>query len=217
MNARVGQMEKCAERIRRTYRLAARESVRESLRNSTHSLHARLNRHPLLSELTRPGLKTASYAKILGAYRAYFRVVEPALERYLSCHPGLFDYAPRRKLPWLDTDIAHIPDVPEVASPPDELVELAQISEVGDLVGLLYAMEGSTLGGQIIARHLHDHIRLDARSGARFFAAYGPDTEARWQEFCAFAETIGDSDDQLARAQASAALAFMALERCLDL
>jgi heme oxygenase (biliverdin-IX-beta and delta-forming) len=217
MNAQVGQMEECAERIRRTSRISTSESVRDTLRNSTHSHHVRLNRHPLLSELTRPGLQPASYATIVGAYRGYFSVVEPALERYLMHNPNPFDYAPRRKLPWLDADIAHFPDAPAMNAPPDELVALAQISEPGDLIGLLYAMEGSTLGGQVIARHLYDHVGLTEHSGARYFAAYGPDTEARWHEFCAFAETIRDNDHQLVRARASAILAFVALERCLDL
>lgn len=210
-------MERCAERVHRRSNSAAIRSVRETLRNSTHSHHVRLNRHPLLSELTRPGLNLDVYARILRAYRHYFRVVEPALERYLKRHPDLFDYQPRRKLPWLDADIAHFPNIPQPTTTPAALLTLAEISDLGSLVGLLYAIEGSTLGGLVIARHLRDHVQLDERCGARFFSAYGSDTDVRWQEFCAFAETIGDSNEQLARAQASAALAFVALERCLDL
>jgi heme oxygenase (biliverdin-IX-beta and delta-forming) len=193
------------------------ESVRDALRHSTHSHHVRINRHPLLGQLTRPGLSRSTYARILAAYRSYFRVIEPAIERFLSSCPGQFDYTPRRKLPWLECDLTRFEAPVRAVDITDQLRTLSRISEPGEAIGVLYAIEGSTLGGQVIARHLAQNLGIDRATGARYFSGYGLETESRWQEFCRFAESIVASDRQIELARSSAIQAFIATEQCLDL
>ena len=55
------------------------------------------------------------------------------------------------------------------------------------IVGALYVIEGSTLGGKVIARQLAAHLGLNAAKGARFFHGHGAATEAHWGEFWQFA------------------------------
>jgi heme oxygenase len=192
------------------------ESVRDSLRHSTHSHHVRINRHPLLGQLTRPGLTLRTYARILAAYRSYFNVIEPAIERFLASYPGQFDYVPRRKLPWLESDLAKFEVPARAGDMSDQLRALSFISEPGEAIGVLYAIEGSTLGGQVIARHLAQNLGIDQATGARYFSGYGQETEGRWQEFCRFAESIAASARQVDLASKAAVRAFIATEQCLD-
>lgn len=49
-----------------------------------------------------------------------------------------------------------------------------------DALGLLYVMEGSTLGGRMIAQALRDAPWLPA-GGLSYFNPYGPRTAARWR------------------------------------
>jgi heme oxygenase len=44
-------------------------------------------------------------------------------------------------------------------------------------------LEGATLGGQIITRHLQTHLGLTPESGTAFFHGYGPETGPRWKSF----------------------------------
>jgi heme oxygenase len=49
-------------------------------------------------------------------------------------------------------------------------------------LGRMYVMEGSTLGGQYIARHLEQQLRLPHGVGNSYFVGYGEQTGERWRE-----------------------------------
>jgi heme oxygenase len=46
----------------------------------------------------------------------------------------------------------------------------------------MYVIEGSTLGGRIILKHIHTALGLDENKGASFFAGYGAETGIRWKK-----------------------------------
>ena len=92
-------------------------------------------------------------------------------------------FAPRRRLPMLDADlracgatgdqIAALPAVPETALP---------FADRPRALGILYVVEGSTLGGQHVARFVAGHLNLSPGHGTAYFASYGPDVGRRWRE-----------------------------------
>ena len=49
--------------------------------------------------------------------------------------------------------------------------------------GTLYVLEGSTLGGQLIARHLAETLGLGPTSGAGGLVPHGADTGGLWRDF----------------------------------
>jgi heme oxygenase len=61
--------------------------------------------------------------------------------------------------------------------------DLPEVGSLGQALGCLYVMEGSTLGGRFIARRLHEHLGLTPASGAAFFHGYGEETGSRWKAF----------------------------------
>ncbi len=61
--------------------------------------------------------------------------------------------------------------------------ELPSISSRPEILGAAYVLEGSTLGGQIIARHLEETLGLRDGCGYRYFRSYGPDVGAQWKAF----------------------------------
>jgi heme oxygenase len=61
---------------------------------------------------------------------------------------------------------------------------MPDLSGVSRILGSMYVLEGSTLGGQIIARHFRRHVAgLEDGRGCSFFECYGPDVGTRWREF----------------------------------
>jgi len=56
--------------------------------------------------------------------------------------------------------------------------------DLPSLLGAMYVMEGSTLGGQIIARHVQIAIPLTHGHGDAFFRGHGSQTGPLWREFC---------------------------------
>ena len=50
-------------------------------------------------------------------------------------------------------------------------------------------MEGSTLGGQTIARHVERVLELNAGQGDSYFRGHGENTGRMWKEFCQVQQT----------------------------
>lgn len=187
------------------------------LRGATHGDHVRVNRHPLIIGLTRPGYSPDAYRQVLIAYYHFYRDQEVAIARVLARHGIPFSYLGRWKRPWLEEDLAHFGiDPNEAANLPRQPVGVAELSGKGALVGVLYAIEGASLGGQVISSHLASTLGFTPDRGARFFSGYGESTAARWQEYLGFAETLGD--DAVARNDACVAAVhvFDLIERLLD-
>ena len=53
----------------------------------------------------------------------------------------------------------------------------------------MYVMEGSTLGGQLIARHVKQALHLPDGCGNTFFHGHGDLTGSMWKEFCQMLKT----------------------------
>jgi heme oxygenase len=194
-------------------------SVCEVLRSATHAAHVRINHHPYLVGLTKPKYPLVQYQALLAMYTALYRAVEQQVESFIACNDIPFEYSSRRKTDWLLEDIAYFSmNLQYLPWQPPELPALPDLTNCGALIGTMYVIEGATLGGQIISRHLKDHLGLDRDSGARFFHGYGDalTTRNKWLEFCHFANSIGTTQDLQASAQGSAVHIFELIENQLD-
>ena len=82
--------------------------------------------------------------------------------------------------------------------------------------GTLYVMEGATLGGQVINRHLKEHLGLTPENGGVFFNGYGQMTGPMWKAFGASIEAFAASanaDDEIV---AAAKDAFTSFKQCFE-
>lgn len=182
------------------------------LRQSTHTAHTRLNHHPMLAGITQPGYPLARYVALLAAYQPLYAGLESAIVARLSTIGSNFDYSQRHKLPWLNEDLQFF-----THAIPDRPAALAPLDNLGQLVGTLYVIEGSTLGGELIARQIAQHLGLERSAGARFFNAYGAQTQTRWQEFCRFMASLDDDPEMLTSAVHRAEQTFCLFTQALDL
>jgi heme oxygenase len=111
-----------------------------------------------------------------------FPVIEPVIAT-----------AERHKLHLLDKDLAVLNHSPatllyEPLTPPIDLATA---------LGHMYVIEGSTLGGRMIAKHINKHLGLDENNGAAFFTGYGNATGPLWQAFMTtFTEYVADTQSE---------------------
>jgi len=97
-------------------------------------------------------------------------------------------------LTWFGADASGVarPKVPEMTS-------------AADLLGAMYVMEGSTLGGQLIARHVELVLGLTAGQGNAYFRGHNERTGQLWKEFCdALRTKVADSETDAVIAAAKA-------------
>ena len=132
-------------------------------------------------DLIGPALDLAIYRGRLARFHGFYLPLEASLRQPGHAVRGLPDAAGRHKTPWLAADLLCL-DVEATALPvctdglPDLCTEEARY-------GCHYVLEGATLGGQVIARHLRATLGIGPETGGRFFAGYGDRSGPMWQSF----------------------------------
>jgi len=58
-----------------------------------------------------------------------------------------------------------------------------KFSTVAEALGIMYVLEGSSLGGRILYKHINEFLGLDLANGAAYFWGYGQETGPMWKSF----------------------------------
>jgi heme oxygenase len=126
----------------------------------------------------------ATQADYLGQLEAFYGFVAPweeAIARVLPADDPI--RRDRRKTDWLEADLAHFGYSSARVAELPRCRDLPAIDSRAAILGAAYVLEGATLGGQFISRHLEQNLGLSRAAGMRFFQSYGPAVGTRWQEF----------------------------------
>ncbi|MGE3536058.1 MAG: biliverdin-producing heme oxygenase [Candidatus Tectimicrobiota bacterium] len=153
-------------------------AILEQLKQTTAAAHARIERCvPLLD----PGLTWDTYRHWLMACYGFYAPLEARLERLAAGLPA--DWPQRRKLPLLRQDLQALGLAPGQIARLPLCTALPLLESVPSALGCLYVLEGSTLGGQVLARHLARTLGLQAPTGGAFVQSYGAAVGAMWRAF----------------------------------
>lgn len=167
-------------------------SATDRLREDTRGLHESVE---AATDLERRCTSIEAYRDLLARTAAYLRVVEPSLADFAWSEVGI-DLAARRRLALVERDLAVLGDVQEAAVP-----AVYAPRSLAEAIGVLYVLEGSTLGGRFIERTLQRTLGIDASSGAAYFHGHGEATGSMWKEFKTRTDAwCGDDESRYAAA-----------------
>ena len=97
--------------------------------------------------------------------------------------------------------------------PPTARPNETSIGSVADALGVLYVIEGSTLGGRIIGRMLERSLGATQADGAAFYHSYGEDRGPKWAAYKAALDRFGDeTPSETDRVIGAASASFDAME-----
>ncbi|MGG5886480.1 biliverdin-producing heme oxygenase [Falsiroseomonas sp. HC035] len=181
------------------------DAARIALRQATGAVHERLHGVPVFSRLAAGRIEAAEYVGLLRRLLGFHLGVEAALAAAPSLEPFGIKVEARRRSPMLLADLKALgakPLAPVAALPAPEGAAWA--------MGCLYVTEGSTLGGQHLARAL-DGI-LPGEAGRSFLRGYGARHGAMWRECCGAIEACGAEAGRLAAMIAGAEATFASFE-----
>ncbi|TDV56665.1 heme oxygenase [Pseudomonas graminis] len=184
-------------------------TVLQQLRTATAALHRALEaRLPL----THSRLDLDTYKRIIEAYYGFHLPLQQSMERFLA--PQGIDPA-RQKIPALIKDLRALGLTELQIQALPLCAELPAIGSVAQLLGVMYVMEGATLGGQVLRRIIADKLGVDADSGGEFLDVYGRDTGRLWK---AFLKQLAEFDDPLYNTEVvqSARLTFKSFQTWLE-
>jgi heme oxygenase len=151
--------------------------VLQLLRTGTAAEHADVERS---LDLMSPGLQRSRLISVLDRLHGFWAAAEAGLDTWAQRHPAdarSVDWPRRRRAALFAQDVRAL-DAPLGADRPG----LPPVAGTDQALGRLYVLEGSTLGGTFIDRHLAGLPQLaDVR--VRAFSPYGPETGAMWHAF----------------------------------
>lgn len=178
------------------------------LRAETRDLHAEVER--TLSFLT-PEVRRTDYRSFLECWHGFHRVLEPRLDAWHR-REELLDWPPRRKLGLLEADLRTLgADSGELGGLP-ACPGVPQVDGTAAALGVLYVVEGATLGGAVLRRRLTSGCVPHA--AVRFLSSNGDDIGGRWRTLqAATASWVGDHPGQADRLVATARGTFEVLVR----
>jgi heme oxygenase (biliverdin-IX-beta and delta-forming) len=185
---------------------------RDRLRRSVLNAHRRIDHHPLMRPLLDRSLTIEQYVAVLQAFDHFYRSATPELEKLLCRYGSGYAFADRR--PWLKSDIEALNCGADLLFP-QIYWPMPAVTGAEELIGLLYVLEGSLLGGQFIARNLRGALGLTPDFGACFFNGLGDETGRYWKSFLAYAEA-GCSREREGAAIDAARATFACLEHGFD-
>ena len=182
------------------------------LKQATQTRHAALESRSILLD---PSLSFTAYRNCLLRFFGYYAPLELLLLGANRWSDAGLAHTAWQKAPLLAQDLLTLGDTPDQLEQAPKCQSLPDLSTTARVFGCLYVIEGATLGGQIVTRHLVDTLAVTAQCGGAFFRGYGEHTGSRWKAFgtqlTAFASRSG-SDDEIV---ASANETFETLDRWL--
>lgn len=191
--------------------------VRQALREQTRVQHEALEQRVRLMEAD---VSLAYYRDYLRAMLGYCEPVEQSLSALPGWSAALPDHPQRVKAALIRRDLSDLATMDGAAAGRADEAQvptcpfIPPLRDLDDAFGADYVLEGSTLGGQVLARHLGARLGVTPERGAAFLASYGKDVGPMWRRFCEALErhAAGDERKRLAIVAAAAAT-FTAVDR----
>jgi len=182
--------------------LSSNSSALAVLKSATQHEHEALD---AALDLMNPEIDAATYRRHLEAFFGIYAPMEHALSAVEGWSEHGIDLDARCKAAALRADLITLGvDEPDALPLCETLPALPSLATA---FGSLYVLEGASLGGRIISRHVEKQFGYTATHGARYFNGYSARTGEMWMTFRqavdAYGGEPGRQDEMIAGALAT--------------
>lgn len=148
-----------------------------TLKTQTANSHKKLESLPVSSCILSPEMKIDDYAHYLKLMHNVHHDVEENVFPLLSNIIG--DLKEREKKHLIEEDLAFL----KYNKPNPIAVFGSKNSTIAYALGILYVVEGSSLGGRFILKNIETVPGLNEGKGVSYFTGYGNKTGSHWKNF----------------------------------
>jgi heme oxygenase (biliverdin-IX-beta and delta-forming) len=143
------------------------------LREQTAPMHRALEQdYDLFADIN----SIESYGQHLSRVFCWLQPLEDGIAHFASSLPA--DWPARRRSNLVARDLTYL----NVSHSPAASSARA-FTSVARCFGVMYVLEGSTLGAQVIGKRLTARLGVEQATGMAFYSGYGKDTAAMWKKF----------------------------------
>ncbi len=156
-------------------------SLRDELREHTHQQHERLHEHSCFLALFRQSLGIGEYRELIRRLHGFYQPLDLAIGRVMSsgeADTASYTYANRSGL--LAQDMLDLGWSAETIEESPQCSEASGIVSPASLGGVIYVIEGATLGGARIDRAARTLLAREGPAGRRFWSWCRAEGGRRW-------------------------------------
>jgi heme oxygenase len=186
--------------------------MRARLRAATAEAHERMHAHPGFAAAAAGAIRIADYRRLLARVYGFHRPFELAAREAVASSGLDFDIDERARSPALLADLNSLGLGADAIARLPLWAPRASLATAGAVLGALYVLEGSTLGGVQIARALRGVVSDDSGDGRRFFLGRGDRQSEMWRSFLERLEALSKDQVQSAKAVEAAIVTFQDFE-----
>lgn len=160
-------------------------SILSDLKDFTKKAHKDVENNPLTKGIIEQTISKNDYIFLLEKFYGYYFNIEKKMANIDDWK--IFDFKITDRLlkcEWLKQDLLALGKTTIDIQKIKICQNIPTIENLNQGAGVLYVMEGSTLGGQIQKKILHQHLAIDETNGGKFFTAYGKENiGSMWKSF----------------------------------
>jgi heme oxygenase len=164
-------------------RLATGDDLRTRLRLATSDVHERLHRHPGLGAVANGSITRGDYGRLLLRLWGFHHSFESVLRDAARDRQIGLDLDARARAVLLEQDLSTLGFDRRSIQRTARCEYLYPPRNEAELLGALYVVEGSTLGGVQLARAIAPIFNSEGDDGRRFFLGYGARNGEMWRAF----------------------------------
>lgn len=168
-------------------------SLRQRLKELTAPFHTELEKMAIAIALAEGSITRESYAIYLTRLAAIHQMFESRIVAMSDWSLYGIDPATRLRLPLLKADLEGLNFPCVIEETPSSDIEWS----FETAIGMMYVLEGSTMGGQILSRTLSHITDAEGIACTRYFQGYGENTMRLWGEFCQFLDRFETDNPHL--------------------
>lgn len=150
-----------------------------NLRTNTSQLHQSLEKLPLSQKLTAKDLSVKDYIEYLMLMKEVISYTEKNIFPFVA--NVITDINERRKLPLIESDLQYFNAPVNLIS--DFNYETSSEVNEAFALGIMYVIEGSSLGGRVLFKNAATILNVTEEKGGSYFAGYQSKTGSMWKMF----------------------------------
>jgi heme oxygenase len=183
--------------------------MRARLKQATEVAHERLHSHDGFAAAAAGTISRADYRDLLARLYGFHAPFDARMAQAPAELAAALELPERARAGLIAADLQGLGADPAAIAALPLCAEAPEMRTEGDYLGALYVVEGSTLGGQLIARALEPTVG----ENRRFFLGHGGENSRLWRSFVAQLDRLDASPAEAAAAERAALAAFAAFER----
>jgi heme oxygenase len=169
------------------------------LREETMECHVGLEKS---LDIVRRVTTDDDYRVLLTRFYTLYEPLEAGMAQAIDWEAAGWKFSDHVKAPWLREDLLALGVAATQIAEWPRYDKMTMPDNFGEAIGCLYVVEGSTLGGQVLAKQFRETLGVTPERGGRFFQGYGAATMSSWRTFGSWADSRATVTNLLLKEQA---------------